>query len=88
MTLLPISPTGSSAREVDSEKNQTPSVAAIAGATTPELIEAAQPGTHGQEAYKWPADRSFSEPLADGVALHGVVAEAVRGVLRGTRPHG
>ncbi len=75
-------------REVDSDRYRTLSVAAIARVTTPELIEAAQPGTDGQEAYKWLADRSFSEPLADGVALHALVAEAVRGVLRERDPTG
>ena len=64
------------------------SVAAIARVTTPELIEAVQPGTDGHEAYKWLADRSFSEPLADGIALHTLVAEAVRAMLRDRDPTG
>ena len=70
--------------EVDSDRYRTLSVAAIARVTTPELIEAVQPGTDGHEAYKWLADRSFSEPLADGIALHTLVAEAVRAMLAGT----
>ena len=74
--------------EVDSDRYRTLSVAAIARVTTPELIEAVQPGTDGQDAYKWLADRSFTEPLANGVALHALVAEAVRGVLAIATPTG
>ena len=74
--------------EVDSDRYRTLSVAAIARVTTPELLEAVQPGTDGHEAYKWLADRSFAEPLADGVALHALVAEAVRAVLRERDPTG
>jgi hypothetical protein len=47
-----------------------------------------QPGTDGHESYKWLADRSFAEPLADGVALHALVADSVRGVLRERDPVG
>ena len=74
--------------EVDSDRYRTLSVAAIARVTTAELIEAVQPGTDGHEAYKWLADRSFSEPLADGIALHTLVADAVRAVLRERDPTG
>lgn len=74
--------------EVDSDRYRILSVAAIARVTTPELLEAVQPGTDGHEAYKWLADRSFSEPLADGVALHALVADAVRNVLRDRDPTG
>ena len=74
--------------EVDSDRYRLLSVAAIARVTTPELIEAVQPGTDGHEAYKWLADRSFSEPLADGIALHSLVAEAVRAVLLDRDPTG
>lgn len=74
--------------EVDSDRYRTLSVAAIARVTTPELIEAVQPGTDGHEAYKWLADRSFSEPLADGIALHTLVADAVRAGLRERDPTG
>lgn len=74
--------------EVDSDRYRTLSVAAIARVTTPELLEAVQPGTDGHEAYKWLADRSFSEPLADGVALHTLVADAVRAVVRERDPTG
>ncbi len=74
--------------EVDSDRYRTLSVAAIARVTTPELIEAVQPGTDGHEAYKWLADRSFSEPLADGIALHTLVADAVRAVLGERDPTG
>src|SRR4029077_6408993 len=74
--------------EVDSDRYRTLSVAAIARVTTPELIEAVQPGTDGHEAYKWLADRAFSEPLADGIALHTLVADTVRAGLRGRDPTG
>ena len=60
----------------------------MARVTTPELLEAVQPGTDGHESYKWLADRSFVEPLADGVALHALVADSVRNALRERDPVG
>ena len=74
--------------EVDSDRYRTLSVAAVARVTTPELLEAVQPGTDGHESYKWLADRSFAEPLADGVALHALVADSVRSSLRERDPVG
>ena len=74
--------------EVDSDRYRTLSVAAVARVTTPELLEAVQPGTDGHESYKWLADRSFAEPLADGVALHALVADSVRTALRERDPVG
>ncbi len=76
------------ANEVDSDRYRTLSVAALARVTTPELLEAAQPGTDGHDSYKWLADRSFSEPLADGIALHALVADSVRRALREQDPVG
>ena len=74
--------------EVESDRYRTLSVAAVARVTTPELLEAVQPGTDGHENYKWLADRSFAEPLADGVALHALVADSVRATLRERDPSG
>jgi hypothetical protein len=74
--------------EVDSDRYRTLSVGAVARVTTPELLEAVQPGTDGHESYKWLADRSFVEPLADGVALHALVADSVRSALRERDPVG
>lgn len=74
--------------EVDSDRYRTLAVAAIARVTTPELLESVQPGTDGYESYKWLADRSFSEPLADGIALHALVSDSVRRVLRRQDPAG
>ena len=67
---------------------RTLSVAAVARVTTPELLEAVQPGTDGHENDKWLADRSFVEPLADGVALHALVADSVGASLRERDPFG
>ena len=74
--------------EVETDRYRTLSVAAIARVTTPELLEAVHPGSDGHESYKWLADRSFSEPLADGIALHALVAESVAQALRVRDPAG
>ena len=56
--------------------------------TTPDLLEAVLPDADPQEGYKWLADRSFVEPLAEGIALHALVAQAVRESLRRRDPVG
>lgn len=74
--------------EVDPDHARVLSVAAIARVTTPELLDAAVPGLDGSACFEWLATRTFTEPLADGVALHALVADAVRERLRIVDPAG
>ena len=74
--------------EVDTDRFRVLAVAAVARVVTPELLESVIPDTDPHDAYKWLADRSFSEPLADGVALHALVATSVRDSLRERDPAG
>jgi hypothetical protein len=75
-------------REVEPERRRTLGVAALAKVTTPELLADALGDHDPQESFKWLAGRTFSEPLAEGVTLHALVAEAVRANLRRTDPSG
>ncbi len=74
--------------EVDTDRFRILAVAALARVVTPELLEAVIPDADAHDSYKWLADRSFSEPLADGVALHALVASAVSQALRERDPAG
>ncbi len=74
--------------EVDASRYRILSVAAIARVTTPELLEDVLGDGDPQDSYKWLGDRSFSEPLTDGLTLHALVAEAVRQQLRARDPFG
>ena len=57
--------------EVDSDRYRTLSVAAVARVTTPELLEAVQPGTDGHEATNgWPIDRSSSRSPTASPSTH------------------
>jgi hypothetical protein len=57
-------------------------VASIARVTTVELLRDVLPGTDAEDAYAWLASRTFAEPLGEGVALHAIVARALRADLR------
>ena len=74
--------------EVDTDRFRTLGVAALARVTTPGLLAAVLPDQDTDESYKWLADRSFCEPLADGVTLHALVAKAVLDSLRRQDPAG
>lgn len=74
--------------EVEPDRQRALSVAAIARVTTPELLADVLGEHDPYESYKWLADRSFAEPLARGVTLHALVAEAVRDQLRSVDPIG
>ncbi len=74
--------------EADPRRARALSVASLARVTTPELLEAVLPSDDPHDNYKWLADRSFAEPLADGVALHALVAQSVRDALRRHDPAG
>jgi hypothetical protein len=64
--------------ELDPEHSSTLWVAAIARVTTLDLLRAALPDTDAREELRWLASRSFAERLGDGVALHDLVAAALR----------
>ncbi|HTH04293.1 MAG TPA: ATP-binding protein, partial [Ilumatobacteraceae bacterium] len=68
--------------EVDPAHYRILSVASLARVTTPELLGDVLGDAEAQDNYKWLATRSFSEPLAAGVTLHSLVAEAVRERIR------
>ncbi len=74
--------------EVDASRYRILSVAAIARVTTPELLADVLGDGDPHDSYKWLGDRSFSEPLMDGLTLHALVAEAVRQQLRARDPNG
>lgn len=74
--------------EVEPERRRVLGVAALAKLTTPELLADVLGDDDPQESFKWLAGRTFAEPLAEGVTLHALVAEAVRANLRRTDPDG
>lgn len=74
--------------EVTNHRFRTLGVAALARVTTPELLAEVLPEHDTDEHYKWLADRSFCEPLADGVTLHALVAKSVLDTLRRRDPAG
>ncbi|MCW2951693.1 MAG: ATPase [Conexibacter sp.] len=57
-------------------------VAAIARVTTLELLREVLPDVDAVQAYMWLRERSFAEPLGDGIALHDLVRKALRADLR------
>jgi len=61
-------------------------VAAIARSTTPALLAAALPGHDAEREWRWLSERSFVEPVGEGVALHALLREAVRADLRRREP--
>ena len=74
--------------EVDPAHYRILSVASLARVTTPELLDDVLGDADPQDSYKWLATRSFSEPLAAGVTLHSLVADAVRERIRANDPIG
>ncbi len=74
--------------EVSTDRYRTLSVAALARVTTPELLNEVGGDDDPHESYKWLADRSFAEPLADGITLHELVSTSLREQLRQRDPQG
>jgi hypothetical protein len=74
--------------EVEPSRYRTLGVAALARVTTPEMLADVLGDGDPQDSFKWLASRSFAEPLAHGVALHGLVADAVKAQLRLQDPSG
>jgi hypothetical protein len=61
-------------------------VAAIVRVTTVDLLREVLPRTDAEQAYGWLAERTFAEPLGDGVALHDLVRKALRADLKLRHP--
>jgi hypothetical protein len=61
-------------------------VAAIARVTTSEMLDAVLAGGEAEGAYERLASLSFSEPVGDGLTLHGLVRKALRADLRRRDP--
>lgn len=61
-------------------------VAAIARVTTVDLLRDVLPRTDSKEAYRWLSERTFAEPLGEGVTLHELVRKALRADLRMRHP--
>jgi hypothetical protein len=61
-------------------------VAAIVRVTTVDLLREVLPRTNSEEAYRWLSERTFAEPLGEGVALHELVRRALRADLRLRHP--
>jgi hypothetical protein len=74
--------------EHDSSRHRVLSVASIARVTTPEMLADVLDDADPVGSFAWLASRSFADPLATGVALHALVADAVRTALRERDPVG
>ena len=61
-------------------------VAAIARVTTVDLLREVLPRTDAEEAYRWLSERTFAEPLGEGITLHELVRKALRADLRLRHP--
>jgi hypothetical protein len=61
-------------------------VASIARVTTVDLLREVLPRTDAKEAYRWLSERTFAEPLGEGVTLHELVRKALRADLRLRHP--
>lgn len=57
-------------------------VAAIARVTTIDLLRGVLPDADAVQAYMWLRERSFAEPLGEGIALHELVRKALHADLR------
>jgi hypothetical protein len=64
--------------ELEPEHLSTLCIAATARITTLEMLAAALPDANAREELHWLASRTFSELLGGGVALHDLVASALR----------
>ena len=61
-------------------------VAAIARVATVDLLREVLPRTDAAEAYRWLSERTFAEPLGEGVTLHDLVRKALRADLKLRHP--
>jgi AAA ATPase-like protein len=68
--------------ELDGPHVGTLAVASIARVTTIDLLRAVLPEADAVQAYMWLRERSFTEPLGEGIALHELVRQALHADLR------
>ncbi|HWF54940.1 MAG TPA: AAA family ATPase [Solirubrobacteraceae bacterium] len=74
--------------ELEPEHASTLWIAATARITTLDLLAAALPDADAREELRWLASRTFAERLGGGVALHDLVAGALRDELSRQDPLG
>jgi hypothetical protein len=65
---------------------ETLGIASIARVTTPGMLRATVRSSDAEEEHAWLEARSFVEPLGGGLALHDLVATAIRTELRRVEP--
>jgi hypothetical protein len=65
---------------------ETLGTAAIARATTSEMLQATVRNTDPEQEHAWLMSRSFVEPLGGGLALHDLVRKAMLAELRRSEP--
>ncbi|HWI71205.1 MAG TPA: hypothetical protein VNT55_04565, partial [Baekduia sp.] len=72
--------------ELDGGNLDVAAVAAIARACDESMLQDVLPEVDHEAAYAWLRERTFSEPVAGGVALHEIVRQAMRSDLRARDP--
>ncbi len=72
--------------EIDGPHLGPLAVAAIARVTTIDMLRDVLPDSDAVQAYMWLRERSFAEPLGDGIALHELVRKALHGRSPPPRP--
>lgn len=68
--------------EIDGPHPGPLAVAAVARVTTIDLLREVLPDVDAVQAYMWLRERSFAEPLGEGIALHDLVRKALHADLR------
>lgn len=68
--------------EIDGPHLGPLAVAAIARVTTIDLLRDVLPDADAVQAYMWLRERTFAEPLGEGIALHELVRKALNADLR------
>jgi hypothetical protein len=68
--------------EIDGPHLGPLAVAAIARVTTIDLLREVLPDADAVQAYMWLRERTFAEPLGEGIALHELVRKALNADLR------
>ncbi len=72
--------------DVDGPHAGVLAVGAVGRVVTPGMLRDAIPGADPDASFAWLAERSFSERVGEGVALHDVVRKALRDDLSRTDP--
>lgn len=72
--------------EIDAAHPGVLAVAAVARVTTRDLLRDVLPELEPEDAYRWLASRSFTEPLGHGISLHDLVRKALAADLRRRDP--